>query len=127
MKKMLLVALLGLGLVLASEQRASAWSKYNFGVGLNVGYEGGGNSVLFGMFKGEQPPMGMDHGYQGGPEMPIGPGMPSAKAPQQPAPKAMPASLSRAAYYQQEEAAQEPEAVGNSVPSYYAPSYWYGR
>ena len=49
MKKILAFGLVALALVLATQQQASAWSKFNFGVGLNVGWQGGGNSVLFGM------------------------------------------------------------------------------
>ena len=88
MKKMLLVTLLGLGLVLTSGQRASAWSKSNFGVGLNIGYEGGGNSVFWGMFKGEQPPIG---GMVGEPEPAMIPDEPAYPA--YPAPAAMPSSV----------------------------------
>src|SRR5437016_5763590 len=45
MKKMLLACLVAVGLVAVCEQRASAWTKFNFGVGLNLSYEGGGNSL----------------------------------------------------------------------------------
>lgn len=125
MKKMLLVALLGLGLVLASGQRASAWSKYSFGVGLNCGYEGGGNSVLWGLFRGEQPPVGYCPEPMGAPEMPMGPALPAPLMP--PAHGSAPAAqpgVSRAVYAQPY---QQPEAVGYSMPVYAAPSYWYGR
>ena len=127
MKKMLLMALLGLGLVLACEQRASAWSKFNFGVGFNVGYEGGGNSVLFGVFKGEQPPVGVEPSLGHGPDVPMVPSMPGGPyGPEQASPKTMPPAVSRAAY-EYPEAERQPEAAGYSVPSYSAPSYWYGR
>ena len=69
MKKMLLTALLGLGLVLASGSPASAWSKFNFGVGFNIGYEGGGNSVLWGLCKGENVPYAHGGMMEGGAPM----------------------------------------------------------
>jgi hypothetical protein len=73
MKRILYIALIALCLVLASNRQASAWSKFNFGVGLNIGFEGGGNSVLFGMFKGAPTP-----GYGDGGGYPSFPGGPNA-------------------------------------------------
>jgi hypothetical protein len=67
MKRLSYIALLAVGLVLASQQQASAWSKFNFGVGLNIGWEGGGNSVLWGALKGAPSPGGFDGGYPGFP------------------------------------------------------------
>ena len=55
MKRIPYIALLACGLLLAGQQQASAWSKYNFGVGLNVGWEGGGNSVLWAPSKALSP------------------------------------------------------------------------
>ena len=68
MKRISSLALLALGLVLAMQQQASAWSKFNFGVGLNVGFDGGGNSVLWGVMKGAPSPGSTDGypGFQGG-------------------------------------------------------------
>src|SRR2546423_14663862 len=68
MKKMLLVALLGLGLTLTSGRPASAWCKFNFGVGLNINYEGGGNSVLWGLLKGAPSPPDQQGGVRLGGE-----------------------------------------------------------
>jgi hypothetical protein len=145
MKKMMLVALLGLGLVLTSGQRASAWSKVNFGVGLNLGWEGGGNSILCGLFKGAQPPMGM-YGGDGPmePEMPALPAPPLSApvapiAPNAPtfnghssAPRPMPQAMlpqrgdiqqAVGFYYSEQPQQQQTEAVSAYAP----PSYWYGR
>jgi len=124
MKKMLLTALLGLGLVLVSGSRASAWSKFNWGAGFNVGWEGGGNSVLWGLFKGENIPNmgGMD---MGAPMMPAtGTGsMPNA-------PKncssSMPQSVAQpVGYFQPGQAQQAPTT--ETPGDYAAPSYWYDR
>jgi hypothetical protein len=47
---------LALGLVLSSQQQASAWSKWSFNAGISVNYEGGNNSALWGMFRSGQVP-----------------------------------------------------------------------
>ncbi len=66
MKKILTMALAALSLLAITEQQAKAWSKYNFGVGLNLGWEGAGNSVFMGMFKGQAAPGTDGAGYGGG-------------------------------------------------------------
>ncbi len=82
MRQILTATAAALALVLAAQQQASAWSKYNFGVGLNVGWEGGGNSFLFGVLKGAQSPAGYADG-----NMPGGYGSPGIEsAPMMPAP-----------------------------------------
>lgn len=65
MKKILIASVVALTLTTA-HQKAHAWSKYNFGVGMNVGWEGGGNTVLWGLFKGQNVPGAPDVGTQGG-------------------------------------------------------------
>jgi len=135
MKKMLLTALLGLGLVLVSGSKASAWSKFNWGAGFNVGWEGGGNSVLWGLFKGENIPYmggpGMDAGAPMMPDMGHGAAMPPAGHGSMPeAPKNFPSAMPRAdaqpvGYFQPGQAQQAPNTQAPS--DYYAPSYWYGR
>jgi hypothetical protein len=62
MKRILGASVAALALVLATQQQASAWHKCNFGIGLNLSCEGGGNCVLWGMFKGAQTPGHVD-GY----------------------------------------------------------------
>jgi hypothetical protein len=70
MKRILCATMVAFGLLLTSSQQASAWSKFNFGVGLNVGWEGGGNSILWGVMKGGPSPGQMSDGaypsYPGG-------------------------------------------------------------
>jgi hypothetical protein len=45
MKRMIAMALLTLAVAAGSQQRASAWSKFNFGVGMNLCCESGGTST----------------------------------------------------------------------------------
>ncbi len=138
MRKMLLTALLGLGLVLASGSQASAWSKFNWGAGFNVAWEGGGNSVLWGLFKGENiPNMGMGGMDMGAPmmggDMGHGPAMPPTghgSLPDSGTPKNFPSSMPRAdaqpvGYFQPGQAQQAP--MTQTPSDFYAPSYWYGR
>jgi hypothetical protein len=134
MKKMLLAALLGLGLALVSGQRAEAWSKFNFGVGLNVKYEGGGNSVLWGLFHGEQPPMGVGFGEpgEGGHGIVTDGGVslaPEAVLPS-PAPQNLPQNLMPRADAQPVSYRPQPKPQRQEPTEeepFYAPSYWYGR
>ncbi len=83
MNKILTMSLAAVGLVLASQHQAMAWSKFNFGVGLNLGWEGGGNNYLWGMIRGANTPgagvgaYGPGPGHGPGPGMaPYGPGLP---------------------------------------------------
>jgi hypothetical protein len=55
-KKLLVAGLLALGLVLTSQQQASAWSKWSFNAGISVNYEGGNNSFLWGLSRSGQVP-----------------------------------------------------------------------
>lgn len=72
--KRLAFGVAAVALVLASQQQASAWSKFNFGVGLNVGWQGGGNSVLWGVLKGRPLPGDGGYGDGGGPGLGGAPG-----------------------------------------------------
>lgn len=62
MKKLMTVVLLAVVGLLASTPRSQAWSKFNYGIGANWGWEGGGNSILFGLLRGEQMPSGNYNG-----------------------------------------------------------------
>ena len=55
MKRLMVMGLTALAVVLAGQRPASAWSRLKFGVGLNISWEGGGNSVLFGLLTGNIP------------------------------------------------------------------------
>src|SRR5947209_14335244 len=52
MKRLLAASLAALGLVLLSHQQASAYSKFRFGIGFNISWEGANNSFLCGLLKG---------------------------------------------------------------------------
>jgi hypothetical protein len=57
MKRMVVATLLAVGLTAASQDRASAWCKFNFGAGVNMCYENGGGTWTFGIHrKSEQAP-----------------------------------------------------------------------
>src|SRR5947209_1125671 len=58
MKKILYVSLLALGILSLSQQQASAWINAKFGIGMNFGWQSGGNCVLWGLAQGQQPPPG---------------------------------------------------------------------
>jgi hypothetical protein len=64
-KKFLAASILALGLVLASQQQASAWTKFNFSIGANINYEGGNNNFLFGLYRSGQLPGYPTDVYQG--------------------------------------------------------------
>jgi hypothetical protein len=56
MKKFLAVGILALGLIAMSQNQASAWVKWNVGVGLNLGWSSGGNNLLWGAWQNGQVP-----------------------------------------------------------------------
>ena len=51
MKRMIVAGLLALAALVGSQDRASAWVKWNFNAGINMNYEGGGNSILWGLYQ----------------------------------------------------------------------------
>jgi hypothetical protein len=128
--KRLMMGLAALGLVLAIQQQASAWSKFRFSIGMNISWEGAGNSVLGGLLKGSQVPgMGMDGGCMApGAAMPYGPYGSGGPPPH--AAATQPSSAQPVGYFfnQQDGGAQYGQVPGywsNSAPQ--APSYWYER
>jgi hypothetical protein len=56
MKKFLVLGVLAAAVMAFSHQRASAWGEVKFGVGLTFSAKGGGNSLLWGAWKSQQPP-----------------------------------------------------------------------
>src|SRR5438876_1185003 len=63
MKKFLTAGLVAAAWVLASHQHASAWVNFKAGIGLNVEWQSGGNSFLWGAVRGAQPPGPQCFGY----------------------------------------------------------------
>jgi hypothetical protein len=55
-KKLLAASFLALGLLLASQQQASAWSKFNASIGASVNWEGGNYNFLWGAIQSGQIP-----------------------------------------------------------------------
>src|SRR5262245_12651976 len=62
MKKLFVASALALALTMASQQKASAWSEFKFGIGLNFGWCGGGNRILWGAYHSAPYPGGQDLG-----------------------------------------------------------------
>jgi len=56
MKRMMAMGVIALAVLAFTGQQASAWCKFGFGVGLNVNWECGGNSFLWGAYKSGPPP-----------------------------------------------------------------------
>jgi hypothetical protein len=148
MKKLCVMCVLALGLMMAHQQTASAWSEFKFSAGVNMGWVGGGNRILWGAYRSAPYPGGQDLGpifpgiaaaannnqYYGNPPAPPYPtgGYPHAGYPAAaPAPAAPPApgaggmQYSNNPYYN---SGYQP--VGYDYTGYSAsqiPSYWYGR
>ncbi len=51
MKRFLVACTLALALMANAQQKASAWSKFNFNVGLNISREASDNNFLFGLYR----------------------------------------------------------------------------
>ncbi len=140
--KKLLMALLGLGLVLSSATPVLAWSKANFGAGFNWGWEGGGNSVFWGLIKGANIPGAPDSNEGGGlPDIDLGQmiapqsgghgAMPGTASEPNAVPRTMPSTMPRAdaqpvGYFQQNAGRQQAPQYA-PASDYAAPSYWYDR
>jgi len=148
MKKLSVVVVLAAFLVISGGQRCHAWSKFNFGGGFNVHWEGGGNSALWGLFKGSPMPECMLPGGGGGagagpggygsqvdgaidPSMVGSPANLLKPTPEEPEKIAQPMPVKPANYTFTEEIRkpQKPqqEEQESQDSSYYFPSYWYGR
>jgi hypothetical protein len=63
MKRFVIACSLALAVSAISGQKASAWSKFNFNVGLNIGYEAAENSFLWGFFRNGPHPYAQAGGY----------------------------------------------------------------
>ena len=64
MKKFLATGLLAICAIALSQQQASAWINTKFGVGLNWGWQSGGNNFGWGAWRNGQPPG--PEAFQGG-------------------------------------------------------------
>jgi hypothetical protein len=135
MKKMVVAALFGAGLVFLSAGQASAWSKFNFTAGVTCCYEGANNCVLWGALQGGDGPycvpavpavaavpVGVVPGD--GPVIEPTPGVPGVPVLPSPTP-AGPKQAQPASYSQQ--VGQVAQSVDQAAPAYYVPSYWYNN
>jgi hypothetical protein len=136
MKKLFVAAALALALTAVSQQRASAWSQFNFNWGFNIGWASTGHNWTWCMSRQSNPPPCCDYscGFAGGWPYNVGAGYAYAPGAQ--------------SYYggvaAQAPAAQPPTTVQSYNPYYnsgyqpvgynytgYAnsalPAYWYGR
>lgn len=136
MKRFLFACSLALGALVADNQQASAWNKFNFNIGMNISYEAAENNFLWGVFRSGPHPyaQAQQYGQQGqqgfggygDPGMQYYPGpqgalpAPAQSTPVQAAPSNM--QTSPVSYNQIQQA-------GYVWPNYYyqAPSYWYGN
>ena len=148
MKKLLMAALLALGVMMASQQTASAWSEFKFSAGVNFGWVGGGNRILWGVYHSAPYPGGQDVypvfpgvaaalGYNAanaGFAPSTGYGDPSLYGSNGVAPQTAPAATMPAvtavnqSYNPYYNTGYQP--VGYTYPgysNYQVPSYWYGR
>ncbi len=55
MKKILALGLLAIAISAVSHQQASAWVNSRFGIGMNIDWSSGGNSLLWGAWRNAQP------------------------------------------------------------------------
>ncbi len=144
MTKILTTGLAVLALTLAVQQPAHAWSKFNFGIGMNIGFEGGGNSVLWGLLRGDNTPPGHFPGGFGGPGgYNVGPAptpnlggpapLPSHAPAAEPEKLRAPAEVKPMGYYPYQSIGYyqaEPQTPAYPTHLAYpigAPSYWYDR
>lgn len=154
MKKIIAAGLLALGIMLASRQEASAWTKFSLSAGITLNYEGGNNNFCNGLFRSGQVPGYPTDVYMGGIGAPcygfdgvytygygFDGGAPVATANQGYAPQAAPAQAARpqgttqAVYYPQGGAGYPTANYGYGSYGYsyggygnqQVPSYWYGR
>src|SRR5262245_21970186 len=63
MKRFLVASILALGLMAWSPNEASAWSKFNFNIGLNISYEAADTNFLWGLFRSGPHPFAGQPGY----------------------------------------------------------------
>lgn len=124
MKKVLATGILAICLIAMSQQQASAWVKWNIGVGANLGWQSGGNSFLWGAYRGGQPTGPEFYGYHGHHFHHHGHAEAPFYAPQPIAPaNAQPAYIQPGASYAPFQYATYPRPVYY----YYPTPYYYGR
>jgi hypothetical protein len=123
MKRVFVAGVVALALLAVTRQQASAWCKFNFGVGMNISYEAGGNTKSFLFYQRTSSPFPdggpWAHGGYAVPAYAYGyaypaPAAPAAApaAPAAPAPQVLPAPV--------------PVSSGVQQTGYYGYGYGYG-
>ena len=148
MKRLVVAGVLALAVLTASQQQASAWCRCNMSFGFNWTIEGGGNSLLWGLYQSSPGPCCGSPGCVFGAvpfganwncaapgyAAPVYAGLPNYGAPAPVQPKPTPTttpqqpvstSVNPVSYY-------APASYGSYYPynnynSGQVPSYWYGR
>jgi hypothetical protein len=150
MRHFLVVCSAAVALLAMSGQKAAAWNKFNFNVGLNISHEAAENNFLWGAFRNGPHPCaqgccpggncpGIGDGFHGpypyyNPPLPAQGAAPTLPAPMQSVPaQAAPApggqaSLQQTGYYYPVTSYRYPTPSYNYNYNYnYVPYYWYGR
>lgn len=68
MKRVVMMGVLALALVAVSEQKASAWHKFGFSVGMNISAEKADNNLLWGAYRNGPHPFAPNNGHGPGSE-----------------------------------------------------------
>ncbi|MFO0967647.1 MAG: hypothetical protein U0793_18965 [Gemmataceae bacterium] len=131
MKKVFLLGAIALTLTLAQTRQASAWCNFKFGVGLNLQWQSGDNSCLWGLHRSGPWP-GSGGGYPYGEAAPFYFGAAPTMSPAGPSFEAPAPTMS--AYGYPAPALTYPTynpyqnvSYGYYMPYYYYPTSWYGR
>jgi hypothetical protein len=74
MKKVTILSALAVAALALTCQDAFAWKQFKFGVGMNLEGSAGGNNLLWGLYKSQQPPSPGYGGFPGGYPGQAGPG-----------------------------------------------------
>ena len=142
MKKLLVASVLALAATVACQQKASAWSEFKFSAGVNLGWVGGGNRILWGACHSAPYPGGQDveplvvgnvnYPAYGVPAPAIMPGAPIYQGPPPhpvapPPPPASPAATGLHSFNNYYNPGYQPVSYYPGAYYQQAPSYWYGR
>src|SRR5262245_14538063 len=65
MKRFLILSSAALALLATTEQMASAWSKFNVNIAMNIAMEGAENNFLWGFFRNGPHPFAQSGGFPG--------------------------------------------------------------
>lgn len=66
MKRYLLACSLALAFTAVTTEKASAWNKFNFNIGMNIACEGAENNLLWGLFRNGPHPFAQAQAWGGG-------------------------------------------------------------